>query len=172
MSDPRILSRCAVMVALNCICAWISLPVWDISFTLQTFSVFLTLGLLGGKLGTLTIGVYLLLGAVGFPVFSGFRGGLGVLLGTSGGYLWGFLATGLVYWLIFHFFGKSHRLGAMILGLAACYTLGTLWYALIYLNGSAVFMVLLKCVVPFLLPDAIKLGLAYSTTARLSRMLT
>ena len=172
MSAPRTLSRCAVMVALNCICAWISLPVGDLSFTLQTFSVLLTLGLLGGKPGTLTIGVYLLLGAVGFPVFSGFRGGLGVLLGTSGGYLWGFLATGLVYWLIFHFFGKSHRLGAMILGLAACYTLGTLWYALIYLDGSAIVMVLLKCVVPFLFPDAIKLALAYSMTARLSRMIT
>jgi biotin transport system substrate-specific component len=161
-----------MMVALNCICAWICLPVGDISFTLQTFSVLLTLGLLGGKLGTLTIGVYLLLGTVGFPVFSGFRGGLGVLLGTSGGYLWGFLATGLVYWLICHFFGKSHRLGAMILGLTACYALGTLWYALIYLDGSAIAMVLLKCVVPFLFPDAIKLALAYSMTARLSRMIT
>ena len=171
MSAPRTLSRCAMMVALNCICSWICLPVWDISFTLQTFSVLLTLGLLGGKLGTLTIGVYLLLGAVGFPVFSGFRGGLGVLMGASGGYLWGFLATGLTYWLVCHFFGKFCRLGGMLLGLAACYALGTFWYALVYLDGSAAGMVALKCVVPFLIPDAIKLGLAYSMTARLSRII-
>ena len=157
---------CSLFAALMAICAWICVPVLDIAFTLQTFAIFLTLGLLGGKRGSGAILIYLLLGAAGMPVFSGFRGGLGMLAGVTGGYLWGFLASGLVYWALERF-GK---LPAMIAGLAACYTCGSAWFYLY--AGGGLWLILLRCVVPYLLPDALKLGLAYILTRRLSRHLT
>ena len=157
---------CSLFAALMAICAWICVPVLDIAFTLQTFAVFLTLGLLGGKRGSGAILIYLLLGAAGMPVFSGFRGGPGMLAGVTGGYLWGFLASGLVYWALERF-GK---LPAMIAGLAACYACGSAWFYLY--AGGGLWLILLRCVVPYLLPDALKLGLAYILTRRLSRHLT
>ena len=89
-----------------------------------------SLGTLGGRRGTLAILAYLLLGLVGLPVFSGFQGGPGVLLGTTGGYILGFLASALLYW------GMTARLGdrpavtaaAMVLGLLVCYAFGTAWF--------------------------------------------
>ena len=90
----RDLTRVALMTAILAVCGWITIPLPEpmVPFTLQTFGVFLCLLLLGGRDGTLAIAAYLLLGAVGAPVFSSFRGGLGVLLGSTGGYLTGFLA--------------------------------------------------------------------------------
>ena len=96
----RNMALCGLFTAILTVCAWISIPVGDMVITLQTFGIFLTLGLLGGKYGTVTMLVYLLLGAVGAPVFSGFRGGLGALLGTTGGYLFGFMLTCLCYRLL------------------------------------------------------------------------
>ena len=83
------MTLCGLFVALLAICAWLSIPLGSIAITLQTFAVFLCLGLLGGKLGSVTILVYLLLGLVGVPVFSGFRGGATALMGATGGYLFG-----------------------------------------------------------------------------------
>ena len=79
----RDLARAALFAALIAICSWLAIPT-AVPFTLQTFAVFLALGVLGGKLGTLTVAVYLLLGAVGLPVFAGFQGGLGALLSGLG----------------------------------------------------------------------------------------
>ena len=90
------MALCGLFSALLAICAWISVPLADAAVTLQTFGVFLCLGTLGGKRGTTAILVYLLLGAVGLPVFSGFRGGFEALLGTTGGYLTGVLVSGLL----------------------------------------------------------------------------
>lgn len=157
---------CSLFASLMAICAWISVPVFDIAFTLQTFAVFLALGLLGGKLGSAAILIYLLLGAVGMPVFSGFRGGIGMLAGVTGGYLWGFLLSGLVYWLLERF-GK---LPAMIAGLAVCYLCGSIWFY--WYAGGGLWLILLRCVVPYLIPDAAKLTLAYMLTRRLARHLT
>ena len=155
--------RCALFAALIAICAWISVPVFDIAFTLQTFAVFLTLGLLGGKRGSAAIFIYLLLGAAGMPVFSGFRGGIGVLAGVTGGYLWGFLAAALLYRLLERF-GKFP---AMIAGQLVCYLCGSIWF-LLYAGGG-LSLILLRCVVPYLIPDAAKIVLAYTLTRRLQR---
>ena len=86
----RNLARCALFVSLMAVCAWIGLPLPPVRFTLQTLAVMTALGLLGAKWGAVSVTVYLLLGLGGLPVFSGFRGGPGVLLGITGGYLWGF----------------------------------------------------------------------------------
>ena len=135
---------CSLFAALMAICAWISVPIFDIAFTMQTLAVFLALGLLGGKWGTAAILIYLLLGAVGMPVFSAFRGGIGVLAGVTGGYLWGFLFSGLTYWCLSRF-GK---LPAMVAGLGVCYLCGSLWFSLY--SGGGLWLILLRCVVPYL----------------------
>lgn len=163
MANTKYMTRAALFAALTAICAWISIPVADIGFTMQTFGVFLTLGVLGGKWGTVSILIYLLLGAVGMPVFSGFRGGMGMLLGVTGGYLWGFLFSGLIYWLLERF-GK---LPAMIAAMAVCYLCGSIWFH-IYAGGGLA-LILLRCVVPFLIPDGLKILLAHSLSRRLRR---
>lgn len=96
----------ALFACLMAICAWISIP-GQIPFTLQTMGVFLAVGLLGGKRGTVAVLVYILMGAVGLPVFSGFAGGLGKLLGMTGGYIVGFLVSALLMWAMEALFGSK-----------------------------------------------------------------
>lgn len=142
----------------------------SISFTLQTFAVFLALGLLGGKWGSLAILVYLLLGAMGVPVFSGFQGGFGVLFGTTGGYLTGFLFSSLVFWLITVLLpGKKGLFLAMAAGLIVCYLFGSFWYAYFYAQSASFTEILSLCVLPYVIPDALKLWLAFFLTRKLKR---
>ena len=114
-------------------------------------------------MGTIAVGTYLLLGAVGLPVFAGFSGGIGTLLGATGGYLLGFLLTALVIWLAEIALGTSQPvfLVSAIVGQGLCYLFGSLWYVLGYAGGAAGLpAVLSTCVIPFLLPDTAKLILA------------
>lgn len=150
----RELCYTAMGAALLTVCAWISIPA-AVPFTLQTFAVFLTAGLLGCKCGMLSVVVYLLLGAVGLPVFSGFRGGIGTLLGVTGGYLTGFLFTSLTVGLLTERFGcrLPVLIGSMVLGLLFCYGFGSLWFLILYTRTSgaiAMGTVLATCVLPFL----------------------
>ena len=165
------MALCALFAALLALCAWLCIPVGDTVFTLQTFGVASALLLLNGKRGSISVFVYLLLGTVGLPVFTGFRGGPGMLLGATGGYIMGFLVWALLYWLV-TVIAPKQRLLAMVLGLAACYAFGSFWFYRFYLTeGTAmgISLVLLKCVVPYLLPDAVKLGLAFLLAGRLKR---
>lgn len=103
--DLVYISMFTVLIA---ICSWISIPA-AVPFTLQTLGVFLAVGILGGKRGTMAVLVYILLGAIGIPVFAGFSGGIGVLTGTTGGYIVGFLASALVMWGMECAFGKGKK---------------------------------------------------------------
>ena len=153
--------------------AWISIP-GPVPFTLQTFAVFAALLLLGGPRGTVAVVVYLLLGAVGLPVFAGFRGGLAALLGATGGYILGFLALGLLYTLVTAKLGEgmwSALLGCIV-GMAACYAFGTAWFVLVYTvqTGPMTFPAALgSCVIPFLPFDALKLALAMVLSNRVKK---
>ena len=169
------LAYVAVCAALMAVCSWISIPA-AVPFTLQTFAVFCSLGFLGGKRGTAAILVYLLLGAVGVPVFAGFSGGIGILFGTTGGYLLGFILMGLIYWLGERLSRNSRgvRIISMILGLLLCYAFGTAWFMFVYARQSgaiALDTALAWCVIPFLLPDLVKLALALLLSGRLRRAL-
>ena len=170
----RNMALCGLFAALLAVCAWLAVPVGDSMITLQSFGVFLTLGVLGGKRGSISILVYLLLGAVGLPVFAFFRGGFGALLDTNGGYLWGFLAAAGVYWLMEACLGDRSwvRATGMVLGLLICYTCGCLWFRFGYLSdGTAMGMgaVILKTVVPYLIPDGIKLFFAWYLSQKLRK---
>ena len=169
------LAYIAVFSVLIAVCAWISIPL-AVPFTLQIFGIFAALGILGGRRGTYTVAVYLLLGMAGLPVFSGFQGGLGTLLGTTGGYILGFFCLALVYWLITARFGTSLpvMILAMVLGLVVCYAFGTAWFLTLYARTTGpigVITALGWCVFPFILPDLAKLGLALLISQRVKRFL-
>jgi biotin transport system substrate-specific component len=166
--DLVLIAQCAAMMT---VCSWISVPA-AVPFTMQTFGVFMAIGLLGGKRGTAAVAVYLLLGAAGLPVFSGFTGGIGHIVGPTGGYLIGFLFSALVMWLTEHFFGRSMRVLviSMFAGLAVCYAFGTAWFVISGAQGSGgtgLMAALSLCVFPYIIPDIIKIALAAQLTRRL-----
>ena len=152
----------AVSVALNVVCAWITVPYFTVPFTMSTFGIFFTLYFLGAKKGTLAILIYILLGLVGVPVFSGFKSGIPALAGATGGYILGFLASGVAYFL-FDRNNKPLRIVGLFVGLILCYAAGTLWFVFVYgRNGKAIsfYTALTLCVFPFVLFDVAKIFLA------------
>ncbi|MBQ3796146.1 MAG: biotin transporter BioY [Butyrivibrio sp.] len=161
----------AIGAALIAICSWISIPT-AVPFTLQTFAVFFVLLLLGGERGTLATLIYVLLGAIGVPVFSGFSGGIGILFGNTGGYILGFLFIGLIYMLFTKAFKKNIviKVVALVIGLAVCYAFGTAWFMHVYMKSSGevgLFTVLGWCVFPFIIPDLLKMALAVVISRRI-----
>jgi len=158
----------AVTVVLIAVCSWISIPA-PVPFSLQTFGVFFALLALGGRRGMLAVGVYLLMGAVGLPVFTGFQGGLGVLAGATGGYIVGFLVMAILYRLLAGEASGARAVAVLVLGLAACYAFGTLWFLAGYAQGRGLMGVLTLCVFPFILPDLGKLALAVFLSQRIKR---
>ena len=164
-----------VFTVLMAICSWISIPM-AVPVTLQTFGVFMAVGVLGGKRGTLSVLVFILLGAVGVPVFAGFTGGVGVLAGTTGGYIVGFLFSALVMWAMEKLPGNraAVQILSMIVGLVVCYAFGTVWFMAVYLRSTgpvSLAAVLGWCVIPFIIPDLIKIALAYVLSRRVRRIL-
>lgn len=173
--SARDLSRVAMGVALIAVCSWLSVPM-TVPFTLQTFAVCLLAALFGLRLGLWTVVCYLLLGAAGAPVFAGFSGGIAALLGPTGGYLVGFLFTALAVGLAVERLGRKLTvlIAAMALGILLCYTFGTAWFVLVYTRSSGPITVgaaLGMCVLPYLLPDAVKIALAAILTKRLAPIL-
>ena len=167
--DMAYIALFAVMIA---VCSWISIPA-TVPFTLQTFGVFLAVGVLGGKRGTLAVLVYLLLGMVGLPVFAGFSGGMGCLLGSTGGYIMGFLFSALVMWAMERLLGKKPWVLAlsMVLGLIVCYAFGTVWFMQVYAKTTGaigLWTALGWCVFPYILPDLVKIVLAMVLCKRLA----
>ena len=163
----------AVFAVIMAICSWISIPA-TVPFTLQTFGVFIAAGVLGGKRGTLSVLVFILLGAVGIPVFANFSGGIGVLAGPTGGYIIGFLFSALVMWAMEKLPGKKSimQIVSMVVGLVVCYAFGTAWFMVVYgkANGPVGLVTALGwCVFPFIIPDLIKIALAYVLSRKLSK---
>lgn len=157
----------AVFAALTGILTQIQIPVDMVPINLALFSVFLAGALLGHKYGALAMVVYVLLGAVGLPVFSGFSGGLHKLVGPTGGYIVGYVACAfLVGFLSRRWSLRFTMLAiAMILGTLACYALGTAWFMIV--TGRDLATSLGLCVIPFLPGDAAKILLAALLAGRL-----
>lgn len=171
----RDLCLIAMGAALIAVCSWLSVPA-TVPFTLQTFAVCLVTAVFGLRRGLWTVGIYLLLGLVGLPVFSGFKGGVGALLGATGGYLLGFLFTALIVGLAVRRFGRrpAPMILSMTLGVLVCYAFGTGWFMLVYARSSGpvgILTALSWCVFPYLLPDGIKIALAALLAGRLAPLL-
>ena len=163
----------AVCAALIAICSWISIPFGQIPFTLQTMAVFMVLMTIGGKRGLVSVVCYLLLGTVGVPVFAGFKGGFAVLAGPTGGFLAGFIAVALVYWLLSEkVFGRfmtsyGRRLVFNIVIALICevvmYAVGVIWFMKVYTpetGRAGLTLALTVCCFPYVIPDLVKLVLA------------
>ena len=154
-----------VSAALIAICSWIQIPL-TVPITLQTMGVCLVSGLLGLKRGTLATLVYI--------VLAGFSGGMGVILGSTGGYIVGFIFTALIVGFVSDKFkGKLIPLViSMVIGILVCYAFGTAWFAVVYnkANDPASLATILGwCVTPFLIPDAVKIVIAAILTNRLKK---
>lgn len=168
----RSLILCALFAALCALLSqlYIPLPFTPVIINLATVAVLTAGALLGWKLGAVSMAVYMLLGAVGLPVFAGFSGGLGVLAGPTGGYIAGYVAAAAATGIVA---GGSCRFGhlcaAMTAGTAACYTLGTAWY--MFSTHTPLGAALMLCVVPFLLGDALKILLAAYLCVRIKPVL-
>ena len=151
------LVRIALMAAVLGVLAPWKIPVGPIPITLASFGVYLAAGVLGPLEGTIAVVVYVLLGAVGVPVFSGFTGGAGCLLGLTGGYILGYIPCAAVSGLLM---GRNaplwRRALALVAGTAVLYALGTAMYCI--QSGKALAAALAACVLPFLPLDAVKIA--------------
>lgn len=161
----------ALGCAFVCVCAFLSVPA-PVPFTMQTFGIALLLLVLGGRRGFFAVALYLGLGCLGVPVFAGFVGGIGVFASFSGGFLLGFLAMAGVYACLSRTCPQMGQWLSLCLGLFACYAVGAAWcFGLSFWMGAPLsFSGLLSlCVLPYLVPDFIKTGLALLLAKRLRR---
>lgn len=174
LQRTKFLVLSSLFAAITALLAQVSfpLPFSPVPLTGQTFAVFLTGALLGKCWGAVALFIYILLGAAGLPVFHNAQGGLQIILGPTGGFLWGFI-------LGTYFMGKfvENRdsypalLGGMFICLLTCYTLGTL--QLVYITGLHLQQALLLGVLPFIPLDLVKLfaaaQLSFVVKRRLAR---
>ena len=167
--NTRVQALCAtsLFATLLAVGAWITVPVGIPPYTMQSFMLYCALWLLPFRQSFAAVALYLLMGAVGLPVFAGFQGGFGALLGPTSGYLLGFLLMPLVMQM-----AKPSPVSRTLfcaLGTLVCYVFGTAWYVVAYGECSAagIAAAAVQCVLPFLLPDAVKLFLAAAVCKRL-----
>ena len=163
--------------AIIVVCSFITIPA-VVPFTLQTFAVILCLNILGAKKGIISILIYIFLGVVGLPVFSGFNGGIGALLNITGGYIIGFIFSALIFGVVTSVLNKKPRkivnLIASFAGLIGCYIFGTLWYVLLYIkNGDTMSFTsaLTICVLPFIIPDILKIVMSVVISERIKKLI-
>lgn len=161
----------AMTTALIMLCGLISVPFGAISLTLQLFGIYFALFFLGGRRATACVLLYLIIGSIGLPVFSGFRGGVSMLFSATGGYLFGFLFSSLLFWFLEVVIGKNNlaRLTSSVASLLLLYAIGSAWYSVIYLGGiENILAAILSTVLPFMMLDAVKIILAYIVSQRIS----
>lgn len=170
------ITKISMFAALMAVCAWICIP-GPVPFTLQVLAVFLAAALIGANKAVAAVVIYILLGAAGVPVFSGGRAGVGILLGASGGFIFGFLPLAYICGKLCEKYKRSPKtlILSMLAGLLSCYIVGTLWYAFVYLGSVSLATIgtaVLQCVVPFIVPDVLKILLAAFTADRLIKRTT
>jgi len=172
----------SLFATLLSVCAWICIPT-TVPFTMQTFAVFLAMLVLGGKRGTIVITIYLILGIIGIPVFSRGTAGIGILFGNTGGYMFGWIFIGIIMIqaerIADKYSGKKAQYrkwiqtAGMLLGLVVCYLFGTIWFMNVYTNNleeMGIQAVLGMCVLPFVIPDLIKMALAFAVCKRIRKI--
>ena len=169
----RKMAMIAMMACILTVCSWLTVPA-PVPFTMQTFAVFCGLLLLGGRSGLAAVALYVIMGCVGLPVFSGFQGGVGHIVGPTGGFIFGFIFTAVFYLLFEPVFAKAGKLRLPVLtgGMMICYLVGTVWFRVVmetrgtsYAFGAAFSI----CVLPYIVPDLAKLALAWFVANRLRK---
>lgn len=155
----RRLIRISLMTAILAVLTQISLPIGPVPFTLQTLAVLLSGFILGPRDGFISVLVYLLLGALGVPVFAGFSGGLDKLLGPTGGYLFSFLFTALISGYIYNKAPKRTSLYiAGLISFALTHGMGIAWF--IFITKMPLAKAVPIVFYPFVIPDIVKIAIA------------
>ena len=156
----------SIFTSIICVMSLISIPT-TIPFTLQTLAVFLCMFMLKPVDSLISVLLYIFIGAIGVPVFSNFKSGFGTLAGPTGGYIIGFILMTLIPLFI------KNKIASGIIGLVICYIFGSIWFLMFNQSGiSSLWKVLTICVFPFIVPDGIKLALAYILAKRLTFLTT
>ena len=171
--NVREMTVIALFAALITVCSFIRVPIGAVPFTMQTFAVFATAGILGLKKGSIAMIVYELLGMVGLPVFGG-KGGFSVITGPTGGYITGFIFSVIVASLIIMLV-KSDDIKikavvmfiAFLLGDVVCFVLGTIQF--MYVSGNSLAVSMGYCVTPFIVPDIVKIIIAVIISLRVKK---
>lgn len=169
--STRQLAVIGVMTAVTCVLAPFSLPIGPVPISLTNLAIYFSLYVLGTKFGCVSYLVYLLIGFIGVPVFSGFTSGPGKLLGPTGGYLIGFLPMAVIAGLLIDKF-ISRRvicLLGMVAGTIVAYAFGTIWLA--YQAGMDWKAALMAGVIPFIPGDLGKMLLAMIAGPQIRRQL-
>lgn len=173
----KILVLCAMMAAVTCALAPLSVNIGPVPLTLATFAVMMSGLLLGGRFGALSQLIYLLLGIAGLPVCAGWTPALPRLMGPTGGYLIGYIPLAVICGAIYAKFGRDKKgqrkftilITGMLAGTAALYILGTAWFCAV--SHTRVAEALTICVLPFLPGDALKIAAAAMLTPQLEKVL-
>ncbi len=170
-NKTKALGRIALFSALLSICAWIAVPS-VVPYTLQTFAVLLSAAVLGGRDAAISVLVYIALGVLGLPVFSGGRAGFGVLFGATGGYILGFLPCSYVAGSLCEKTKKRPILMSlsMLAGLLCDYIFGAVWFWALYLDFSGFASALAVGVAPFVAADILKIALASFVAVKLQKI--
>ena len=151
---------CAIFAAILCVFSVLTIPIGPVPISMGIFGVMLTAIILGPKKGTIAVIVYILLGAVGLPIFSGFRGGFQVLLGPTGGYIWSYIIVALFIGLLTNTHPKNKWLAMLKIfivclgGIVICYAAGTAQFMLV--QKTDLTKALTACVIPFIPFDILK----------------
>lgn len=170
---------CALCAAITCILAPLSIPTpGGVPISLATFAVMLSGLVLGARLGALSQLIYVLLGSVGLPVFAGWTGGFGLVMGMTGGYIVGYILLAFFTGLIYFAKGKKETGAAkyvwmvlgMLAGTAVLYAFGTVWFMKV--TGMDLAGSLAACVLPFLPGDAVKIAGAAILGGRIEKALS
>ena len=177
----RDLAMIAIFVALIIVCTWITIPLGPVPFTLQTFAVCVTGGVLGLKRGTIAIIVYILLGIVGVPVFSEFSSGIVKFIpntetGMTGGYILGFILTVIIIGIFKNISkDKDNKMKALYLGIGmvlgdiACFIFGTIWFWQFNPMHLGLAASISACVIPFIIPDLAKIIVALIVSTQVNK---
>lgn len=162
-------SRCALFAAIIALCSQLTVPLPPIPFNMALFGVWLCAALFGGRLAALCTALYLSVGALGLPVFSGLQGGLQVLAGPTGGFLISYPVCAAVCGALIN---RARSLfpiypASMLIGCIICYGSGCAWYS--FSTSTPFAAALTACVVPFIIPDMLKIALASTIAYRLNK---
>jgi len=165
LQKSRIIAYSAVFLGLITLGGWISVPCFPVPFTLQTLFILLS-GAVMRRYAVIPVGIYILMGILGFPVFHNGMAGLGILLGPTGGYIIGFLFAATISGLAYESHSRLARIGGLVAATVVIYICGIAW--LMYSLGLSFILAFTTGVLPFVIGDAIKASAAYLIAERFS----
>jgi biotin transport system substrate-specific component len=164
LQKSRTIAYSAAFIGLLSLGAWVSVPFFPVPLTLQTLFVLLA-GAVMKRYAVIPVSLYVLLGALGLPVFHTGVAGFGILLGPTGGYLIGFILAALVVGLAYEHESVRIRITGLLAGSVIIYGCGVAW--LVYSLTIGLLPAVLSGVLPFIPGDVIKIYAAYMIAKRL-----